>query len=105
MRPFKWSFDWTFLKQLIRDWKVFTVESWLSDAFANFDIIALSAFRGEYAVGLTARRTELSAWDRSSLPATRPHRSPTCRSYSRRSKEKFAGLESSIKYMMALVPR
>lgn len=101
---FKWSFDWTFLKQLIRDWKVFTVESWLSDAFANFDIIALSAFRGEYAVGLYSAAHRIvglgSIVATSYASASFPYMSQLFE----RSKEKFRRIsESSIKYMMALV--
>ena len=71
---FKWSFDWTFRNSLS------ATESFhrglASDAFANFDIIALSAFRGEYAVGLYGAAHRIVGLGSTSLPATRPHRSP-----------------------------
>ena len=49
-----WYFDWAFLKQLVRDWRVFALENWLSNLFGSLDVIALSLFHGELAVGLYA---------------------------------------------------
>lgn len=48
----RWDFDWGFLKQLVRDWTVFAVESWLFNVFHRLDILLLSFFHGELAVGL-----------------------------------------------------
>lgn len=49
-----WYFDWAFLKQLVRDWRVFALENWLSSLFGSLDFIILSFFHGELAVGLYA---------------------------------------------------
>ena len=47
-----WYFDRGFLKQLVRDWTVFGMESWLFNVFHRLDILVLSFFHGELAVGL-----------------------------------------------------
>lgn len=49
-----WHFDWAVLKQLIRDWRVFALENWLSNLFGSLDVVVLSFFHGELVVGLYA---------------------------------------------------
>ncbi|MFX0195381.1 MAG: flippase [Candidatus Hodarchaeota archaeon] len=49
-----WHFDWSFLKRLVRDWRVFALENWLSSLFWTLDVILLSMFHGERAVGFYA---------------------------------------------------
>lgn len=101
---FTWAFDWSFLKQLVRDWRVFTLESWLSDTFANFDIIALSAFHGERAVGLYSAASRIVGLGTIVASSYASASFPYMSQLFERSREKFRRIsESSIKYMMAIV--
>lgn len=50
----KWYCDWALLKEIVRDWKVFALENWLSNVFHRIDILFLSFFHGELAVGIYA---------------------------------------------------
>jgi O-antigen/teichoic acid export membrane protein len=49
---FRWVFDRGFLGGLVRDWTVFAMEGWLSNIFYRVDVLLLSLFHGELAVGL-----------------------------------------------------
>lgn len=47
----RWYFEWAFLRQLVRDWRVFALENWLFSVFYRLNPIFLSFFHGELAVG------------------------------------------------------
>lgn len=50
----RWHFDWISFKQLIRNWRVFALENWLSNINGSFGVIVLSIIHGELAVGVYA---------------------------------------------------
>ena len=54
-----WAYEWTFFTRLFHDWRVFAYENWLSNLFAHLDLIVLSVFHGERAVGLYAAANRL----------------------------------------------
>ena len=47
-----WRCDWTFFKRLLRDWRVFAMETSVSSLNCGMDVILLSLFFGEAAVGI-----------------------------------------------------
>ena len=58
---FRWDFDIAALKQLVRDWKIFAMENWLSNLSGTLDVIMLSWFFGEAVVGIYAAARKLLA--------------------------------------------
>lgn len=50
----RWRCDWPFFRKMVRDWRVFAVESSVSSVNSSLDVILLSFFFGEVAVGFYA---------------------------------------------------
>lgn len=100
----QWYFDWSFLKRLIGEWKVFAVEGWLSDIFSQLDVILLSVFQGELAVGLYSAAYRLVGFGSVVATSYTNAAFPYMSQLYEKSKEKFQQVgEKSIKYMLALV--
>lgn len=55
----RWEFDRGFLVELVRAWRVFALENWISNIYANLGIILLSFFHSEQTVGLYAAAGKL----------------------------------------------
>jgi O-antigen/teichoic acid export membrane protein len=100
----QWFFDWSFLKRLVNEWKVFALEGWLSDIFSQLDIILLSVFQGELAVGLYSAAYRLVGFGSVVATSYTNAAFPYMSQLYERSKEKFQQVsEKSLKYMLALV--
>ena len=99
-----WQLRWPFLRRLVRDWRVFAAENWLSNLFGSLDVIVLSFFRGAGAVGVYAAASKIlrlgSVIAVSYTAAILPYMSLLFEE----SKETFQRVvEVSVKYMLALV--
>ncbi|MBI4787667.1 MAG: oligosaccharide flippase family protein [Chloroflexi bacterium] len=100
----RWYFDWTFMKQLVRDWRVFALENWFSTLFLSLGVIILSLFHGERAVGPYAAAdrilTPVGLFAGSYRDAIFPYLS---RSFQESRDAIHRVTEQSVKYMLALV--
>jgi O-antigen/teichoic acid export membrane protein len=100
----RWDYDWPFFKRMLRDWRVFALEAWVSNINNSSGVILLSILLGEAAVGLYVAAGKLLRLGRvvaqSYTTAIFPHLSRVFEV----SKEMFQRLsEGSLKYMLALV--
>jgi O-antigen/teichoic acid export membrane protein len=99
-----WYFEWAFLKQLVHGWKIFALENWLSNIFWSLDVILLSFFFGERAVGLYAAANKLlslgSAFATSYTSAIFPFMSRMFEE-SRKTFQRLS--QGSLKYMLVLI--
>ena len=59
MPHFHWDFNFASLKGLVRDWRIFAMENWLSNLSGTLDVILLSWFFGEAVVGIYAAARKL----------------------------------------------
>jgi O-antigen/teichoic acid export membrane protein len=99
-----WFFEMAFLKRLINEWKVFALEGWLSDTFSQLDVILLSVFHGELAVGLYSAAYRLVGFGSVVATSYTNAAFPYMSQLYEKSKEKFQQVgEKSLKYMLALV--
>ncbi len=99
-----WYFDWAFLKQLVRDWRVFALENWLSNLFLSLDVIVLSSFHGELAVGLYAAAYKVLGLGTVAAKSYTTAIFPYMSRLFKEARETFQRLsEGSLKYMLALV--
>lgn len=100
----RWFFSWSFLRQLISEWRVFALENSLSSTFWGLDVVVLSFFGGEFAVGVYSAAYRVlslgTAAAGSYTTAAFPHMSKLFES----SKEAFhRTAENTLKYMLALI--
>lgn len=52
VKGLRWDFAWDTFRDLFKQWRVFAGENWLSNIFNNLDVMFISWFFGEAAVGL-----------------------------------------------------
>jgi O-antigen/teichoic acid export membrane protein len=99
-----WHFDGAFFIQLVRDWRVFAAENWLSTLFLSLGVVILSFFYSERAVGpyAAADRTvsPLGLFAGSYTNAIFPYLS---RSWGESPPHFYRVAQQSIKYMLVLV--
>lgn len=100
----QWQFTWNFLKKMIHVWKVFWVENLLIDFSSNFDVIAISFFHNEIAVGLYSAASRVlnlaTVISSSYTTAIYPHMSKMFE----KSKDTFDRMsDTSLKYMLIII--
>ena len=100
----KWDFDNVSLKRFVMDWKVFAVENWLSNIQGNLDVILLSWFGDETAVGLYAAASKLMALGGTVILSITTAIYPYLSRLYKESKDAFQLFsETFIKYLLATV--
>jgi O-antigen/teichoic acid export membrane protein len=50
--PIRWRVSFHSLRSLARDWRTFALENWLATLYQSLDVVFLSVFHGEAAVGI-----------------------------------------------------
>ncbi len=55
----EWHVDRFFVKRVFREWRVFALENWISTIYGSLDVILLSSFGGEFAVGIYVAAAKL----------------------------------------------
>jgi O-antigen/teichoic acid export membrane protein len=99
-----WAYEGAFFTRLFRDWRVFAYENWLSNLFGHLDLIVLSFFHGERAVGFYAAASRLLNLGVVVAESYTTAIFPYLSRLFEESKEQFQRLlEGSIKYMVVLV--
>lgn len=99
-----WCFDSAFLKQLVRGWRVFALENWLSNLFWSLDIIVLSFLHGELAVGLYAAAYKTLSLGSVVAVSYTTAIFPYMSRLFEQSRDTFRRVsQASLKYMLALV--
>jgi len=101
---FHWDFDWPFLKELVRNWRVFALENWLSNIDNSLGLILLSIFHGEVAVGMYAAAAKVMRLGQSVAASFTTAVFPYMSRLFVESRHAFWRLsEGSLKYMLAFV--
>ena len=48
----RWSFRWPSMRRFVSCWRVFAAENWMATLYTSLDVLVLSYFSGEVAVGI-----------------------------------------------------
>lgn len=101
---FRWAYDGLFFKGLVREWRVFAYETWLSDLFWNLDVIVISTLHGERVVELYAAAYRLLNLGVAVADSYRTAIFPYLSRLVEESQERFQRLtEGSLTYMVVFV--
>lgn len=101
---FKWTLDWKIVKQVFRDWRVFALENWISTVYGGLDVIMLSTFQSEYAVGIYVAAQKLLRLGTIIAGSYTTAMFPYMSRLFAESKDVFKQFsESSLKYMLAFI--
>jgi O-antigen/teichoic acid export membrane protein len=102
--PIEWSVRFGTLRSLIREWRIFAAETWLATLYLSLDVILLSFFWGEAAVGLYDAAWKLIRLGQVVANAFTTAVFPLISRLYHDSRETFQQVsEQSIKYILAIV--
>jgi O-antigen/teichoic acid export membrane protein len=97
------SSSWVFIKELCRDWRLFALENWLVNLTASIDILVLSTFHREAAVGLYAAAGKINNFGAPLVASFTSAMFPYMSRLYGESTQAFRRVsEDSLKYMLAV---
>ncbi|MFN8441142.1 MAG: flippase [Caldilineaceae bacterium] len=101
---FAWQLDWQVVKRVFREWRVFALENWISTIYGGLDVIALSSFQGEFAVGIYVAAQKLLRLGTIIAASYTTAMFPYMSRLFTQSRDVFKQFsESSLKYMLAFI--
>lgn len=101
---FAWKLDWGVVRQVFREWRIFALENWISTIYGGLDVIVLSTFQGEFAVGIYVAAQKLLRLGTIIAASYTTAMFPYMSRLFAESKDVFKQFsESSLKYMLAFI--
>lgn len=100
----RWTFDMSYLTGLAKELKVFALENWFSTLNNHLDLILLSVFQGEFAVGVYAAAAKVMKVGAMIANSYTRAIFPYLARLGREAPDRLRRVsEGSVKYMLALV--
>lgn len=101
---FQWNLQWPVVWRVFREWRVFALENWISTIYGGLDVIVLSSFQGEFAVGIYVAAQKLLRLGSIIAGSYTTAMFPYMSRLFAESKDVFKQFsESSLKYMLAFI--
>ena len=77
----RWQVEWPFLKRMVRQWRVYALETWVSTIYGSLGVILLSGFVGRPRWAFMRQPPRCCGWAASWPKATPRRFTPTCRGF------------------------